>query len=258
MSASNPGLGRRRLLIAGGLSLLARGGHANSEVVLYAYHLKPPYLEDLEHRQGLYFELAELLGLRTPGIRFRTEYLPRRRLEADLEGGRLHGLVIGVNPVWFKDAQRSRYLWSAAFMHDTDVVVSLHKQPVLYNGPDSLAGLNIALPRGYYYYGVDELVQAGKARRTDCEGEESALMMMVLGRVQATIITRRTLYAFLARRPGLRGQFHVALQPHDEYERFILVPQEFAEVLKPLNDALHVLARDPGWQARLQERTLYR
>lgn len=42
MSASNPGLGRRPLLLAGGLALLAKGAQASSEVVLYAYHLKPP------------------------------------------------------------------------------------------------------------------------------------------------------------------------------------------------------------------------
>jgi len=243
----------RRLFLSS-LALTPVLAQASEEVKLYAYHLKVPYMDHLGRQEGLYFDLAELLTLRIPGLRFRTQYLPRRRLEADLQAGRLDGLVIGVHPTWFKDKERTRYLWSPPLMRDADVVVSRHDKPVAYSGPESLAGLRLALPRGYYYFGVDELVQEGRIQREDSESEETALMMLSLGRADATITTRRTLYVLLSRRPGLRGQFHVAAQPHDEFERYILIPPHKAHLHKPVSEALLLLARDPAWQYRLQER----
>lgn len=244
---------RRQLiaLAAGGLSLPT---WAAEDVVLYAYHLKPPYLTSLSKREGLYFDLAEMLGLRMVGMHFRTEYLPRKRLESDLELGRLKGVVIGVNPSWFKDSERTRFHWTPAFMHDVDVVVSRHERPVEYTGPESLVGQHMALPRGYYYYGIDELVRAGRIQRQDTESEETALMMLVLGRADVTVITRRTLYSLLSVRPGLRGKLHVAGTPHDEFDRHILVPKELAHLHKPLSDAVLALVKEPAWQTRLLER----
>ncbi len=242
---------RRLFLSTLTLPLLAQ---AAEEVTLYAYHLKVPYMHHLGHQEGLYFDLAELLTLRIPGLRFRVQYLPRRRLEADLVAGRLNGLVVGVHPSWFKDKERTHYLWSPPLMRDADVVVSRHDKPISYSGPESLVGLRVALPRGYYYFGVDELVREGRIHREDSESEETALIMLSLGRADATITTRRTLYALLAQRPGLRGKFHVAAQPHDEYERFILIPPGQAHLHKPVSEAVLQLARDPAWQNRLLER----
>lgn len=148
---------RRRLLwkdVASGLGPALAGvplavGASIQTLPLYAYHLKPPYLSDLQRREGLYFDFAEMLSLRAPGLRFRTEYLPRRRLDQELAAGRLDGLVLGVHPTWFRDPERRIHLWSPPFMHDADVVVSRQEQPVIYTGPASLTGLRLALPRGY-------------------------------------------------------------------------------------------------------------
>lgn len=79
-------------------------------------------------------------------------------------------------------------------------------------------------------------------------------MMLSLERADASVITRRTLYALLARRPGLRGRFYIAEQAHDEFDRHLLIPRRFAEFQRVINDAVTALARDPAWQTRLLER----
>lgn len=221
---------------------------------LFAYHLKPPYMTHLARQEGLYFDFAAMLTLRAPRLKFRTEYLPRRRLDQELAADRLEGGVLGVNPSWFRDPDRQLYLWSPAFMRDADVVVSRHDKPVAYAGPASLVGMRLALPRGYYYAGINELVAEGRVQREDSESEETALMMLSLGRADASIITRRTLYAVLAQRPGLRDRFHVAAQAHDEYERHLLLPRRYAALYPVVNEAVTALVRDPAWQTRLLER----
>jgi polar amino acid transport system substrate-binding protein len=252
--ATPPRLARRPLLAGALLAPAAVWAQGTREITLYAYHLKPPYLLDPAASEGLYVDFASLLTLRAPGLRFRVRYLPRRRIDQELAAGRLDGLVLGVHPSWFRDSERRLYLWSPPFMSDADIVVSRHEKPIPYVGPESLAGLRLALPRGYYYAGVNELIAEGRAQREESESEETALMMLSLGRADASILTRRTLYALLERRPGLRDRFHVAAQAHDEYERHVLLPREFAPLQRSVNEAVSLLVRDPAWQSRLLER----
>lgn len=235
----------RALLLCLAMSCAAHA--AAAEFILYAYHLKPPYIVDRDKEVGIYYDLARLLTNRIPGHTFKTVYLPRRRLEHDLQLGRLHGMVIGVNPSWFKDESRTRYLWSPSFLHDNDVVVSAAARPLRYDGPESLVGLHIGLSMGYYYFGVDELIRAGRLQRDDAINEETSLDKLMRGRVDAAIVTRRTLDYLVRRRPQWKNQFHSARVPHDSYDRMLLIPREFAAIVPDLNAVLGPIAHDAEW-----------
>ena len=222
------------------------------DIVLYAYHLKPPYLVDRERQSGLYYDLARYLTEHVPGHTFKTVYLPRKRLETDLENGRLRGLVVGVHPSWFHDAARTRYLWSPPFMQDEDVVVSRLADPVPYDSPESLGGKSVGLSFGYYYYGVDELVKSGRITRDDAVSEEASLDKLSRKRVDATIITRRTLDYLLRARSDWLQQFYVARKPHDAFERMILIPREFSFAAPAISAAMATMLQDPAWQKVLR------
>lgn len=223
------------------------------EIVLYAYHLKPPYIIDRNKEIGLYYDLAAYLNERIPAHTFRTVYLPRRRLESDLELGRLHGMVIGVNPSWFKDETRTRYYWTPPILRDEDVVVSAADKPLNYQGPESLVDKSVGLPMGYYYYGVDELVRAGRVRRDDAISEEVSLEKLALKRTDAAIVTRRTLDYLERQRPEWKARFFIAKKPHDEFDRMVLVPHEFGAVMPELNAVLGPIMHDPDWQKRIKK-----
>jgi polar amino acid transport system substrate-binding protein len=218
-----------------------------AEIMLYAYHLKPPYLIDRDRQTGIYYDLARYLNARIPGHTFKTAYLPRRRLEYELEMGHLNGLVVGVNPAWFKDESRTRYMWSPPFMRDQDVVVSLASAPVAYEGPESLVGHHVGLSMGYYYFGVDELVRAGRIRRDDAVNEEASLEKLALQRIDAAIVTRRTLDFLYKRKPGWQHLFSVAKKPHDDFERMVLIPRELSFIAPELDAALGPILHDPEW-----------
>ena len=235
------------------LVLLLPATAAGAEITLYAYHLKPPYLIDRERHVGLYYDLARYLNERIANHTFKTVYLPRRRLEHDLEVGRLHGLVVGVNPAWFKDETRARYLWSPPFLRDEDVVVSLLEHPVDYEGPESLVGRTVGLSMGYYYFGIDELVRAGRIQRDDAINEESSLDKLARRRIDATVVTQRTFDYLMRLRPEWAGKFRIARKPHDQFDRMILVPKEFAHLLPDLNAALGPATHDPAWQKFLRQ-----
>jgi polar amino acid transport system substrate-binding protein len=236
----------RHALLA--LLMLLPPAASGADITLYAYHLKPPFMVDRDKQVGLYYDLARFLNERISGHTFKTVYLPRRRLEHDLELGRLQGLVVGVNPAWFKDETRARYLWTPPFLRDEDVVVSLVEHPVDYEGPESLVGKTVGLSMGYYYFGIDELVRAGRIQRDDAVNEESSLDKLVRRRIDATVVTQRTLDYLVRHRPEWKGRFRTARKPHDQFDRMILVPKEYAHLLPDLNAALGPAAHDPAWQ----------
>jgi polar amino acid transport system substrate-binding protein len=244
---------RHALILACGWLLAGCLGSAQAtDVSLYAYHLKPPYIVDPKKSVGLYYELARRLNHLQSQHRYKTVYLPRKRLESLLEQEQLDGLVLGVNPHWFNDASQHRYAWSQPWIKDRDIVASRSDHPIAYSQPESLIGKRVGLSLGYYYFGINELADKGQLQRDDSQNEALTLEKLMLGRVDAMVITQRTLNTLYKTRPDYVGKIHIAPVPHDVYERHILVPHAYQALLPELNQALARLADDPQWQAMLK------
>ena len=90
----------------------------------------PPYVINLQKETGLYFDFVKLLNQMNSRYSFNLIFIPRKRLDYRLAQNKLDGIVIGVNPKWFKDANQTHYSWSASIMQDKDVFVSLSAKPV--------------------------------------------------------------------------------------------------------------------------------
>lgn len=223
-----------------------------ADIKLYAYHLKPPYIIDAEKGVGLYYDLARKLNQAQTQHHYKTYYLPRKRLESLLEQEQLDGLVLGVNPHWFNDASQHRFAWSTGWIKDRDIVVSRSEHPVNYARPDSLLGKRVGLSLGYYYFGVNELADKGQLVRDNSPNESVTLEKLVLGRVDAMIITQRTLNHLYKQHPEYVGKLYSAPIPHDSYERMILLPKSQQALVPSLNQALAKVADDPQWQAQLR------
>jgi polar amino acid transport system substrate-binding protein len=241
-----------RSVLAGLALLLASAASTADEVKLYAYHLKPPYIIDAEKGTGLYFELAKRLNQLQTQHRYKTVYLPRKRLESLLEQEQLDGLVLGVNPHWFNDASQHRYGWSHGWINDRDIVISRSDQPIPYSRPESLIGKRVGLSIGYYYVGVNELADKGQLTRENSANESLTLEKLVRGQVDAMIITQRTLNHLYKQHPEYVGKLFTATVPHDTYERMILLPKAQQALVPVLNQSLAKLAEDPHWQALLK------
>ena len=219
-------------------------------VVLYAYHLKPPFITDLERRQGLYFDFADYANRKLGRTALWLEYEPRRRLERTVFSPGFDGAVIGVSPIWFKDKDEILFLWTPSLMHDRDEVVSRRRQPVDYTGPRSVDGKIFGAATGYYYFGIDELVKKGKIRREDTVSEQQNLRKLLLGRLDFAIVSRSTL-DYLMRQPGQANRFHISPKPHDDYDRRILIALSRPELLAELKPLMEAMPSDPEWQAIL-------
>lgn len=221
-------------------------------VDVYVYHLKPPFIVSDIYELGLYFDFSDYLNSKSDKYHFETIFVPRKRIDMMLKNNNFNGVLLGVNPTWFKDKTETKYLWTSNFYQDQDEVVSLLEMPFEYDEANSLIGRILGGVRGFYYFGVDELVSTGEISRVDTIGEYELLQMLMLKRIDVGIISHSTL-SYLAKAKGWENKFHISKQPHDKYQRRILVPQHCVDIYEEIVPIVDNLANDPAWEEILQK-----
>jgi polar amino acid transport system substrate-binding protein len=219
---------------------------------VYVYHLKPPFIVSNTNRLGLYFDFSSYLNSKTNKYHFETVFVPRKRIETMLDSGKLDGILLGVNPTWFKDKTETKYLWTTNVYQDQDEVISLRENPVEYTGAESFRGKILGGIRGFYYFGIDEQVKLGEITRIDTIGEYELLQMIMLKRVDAGIVSRSTL-EYLMKAKGWQNKFYLSKKPHDQYERRILIPHSKKDVYDEISPLIKALPNDPFWKLILKQ-----
>ena len=221
------------------------------EFTLYTYHDKPPYFESTHSGyKGIYKEFVDYLNNQQSDITVVLSFQPRKRLEDSLHKNKLDGGVLGVNPLWFNDSEKAKYLWSNAFMLDQDVVVTQKTKVFDYKHPKDLIGKRLALPRGLYFWGVSELIVDGKIRVYETSSDLQDLEMVLLDRADATITSQLTFRYFTHNRFSPE-QFSVFDTPHDKFERYVLFPRQYNSAYKRLAPVISNAINDPEWLAVL-------
>lgn len=225
---------------------------AKEIVKVYTYHLKLPLVIDEAAHTGVYFDALRYFNQHQSEYQYELHYLPRRRLDALVNDGKLDGLVIGVSPLWFGDMSESKYVWTKSFVHDIDEVISLRENAFEFTNPESLIGKKVGLVFGYYYHGVSELSQAGKLKRDDASSEDHHFRKLLAQRIDVAIISRSNYEYVMKTKPEWAARFHVSKIPHDQYERRILLPLNLSKLQTDLNKLIDQMQHDPAWRQQMQ------
>ncbi len=213
-------------------------------VVAYTYHSKPPYIVDIENKQGSYFDFIDLLNEQSDKYRFTLEYIPRNRLNRFLSNEQIEGFIIGVNPKWFNDVKRQKYYWSNAIFSDRDEFVSLAATPFDYVNQQSLHGKIIGASRGFVYRGIDTAVAQGVTQRVDAADEASVFKLVLKGRVDVGIISQASLPMFLSS-DDKHHKIHLSAIPHDSFTRHLLIPKINKELFEHLQKIIPLITAIP-------------
>ncbi len=225
------------------------------ELIFYTYHDKPPYYFSKKNTQlspnrphlGLYQAFIDLLNQQQDQWQIRLQYIPRKRMDLHLQAKTLDGAVIGVNPLWFRDKQQTRYLWSQPILWDVDVIAVKAEEGFPYHHPDDLINKLLALPRGYYFWGVSENIAGGQQKVIKATSELQNLKLVASRRVDATILSAKTL-RFYESTVFPPNTFHTLNNPHDRYFRAILFPSKVSAAYESLEPLIKALSISPEWQ----------
>lgn len=233
-----------KLALAAGLAFSA-GLAAAADVTLYTYHAEPPFVTG--DGKGLTHELADYLNKKTGGNpKFKVSVMPRSRVDQAVQGADFKDAVPWVFPVWFKDKDKTNYLWSEPLFPDENIVVSTPAKKIDFAGPESLKGSSFGGVLGHNYAGIDDLVKAGQIERTDANNEETNLKKVASGRVDATLLPASSAN-FLFPDLGIESKVYVSKTPQSKYTRHVLVSKKNPELLKQLNGIIGEMKKDPAW-----------
>ncbi|WP_394202118.1 ABC transporter substrate-binding protein [Shewanella waksmanii] len=221
-------------------------------VPLYTYHYMPPYVVDSQKQIGLFYEVARFFNQQQQEYDFQVSYIPRKRLNYQLEQHEFDGLVIGVNPVWFQDREKKKYLWTAAFMLDQDEFLSHRSKPFEYQGKASLVDKQIGGISGFRYHTVDNLVAQGLATRIDTSNESRLLKMLLKKRFDCAIVSRATTiyYQTLLK---TNQELYFSSKPHDIYTRHFLAPIEAPHLHQVVETLISQLVAMKNWQQLMHQ-----
>lgn len=226
------------------------GAETKKEILVYSYHLKPPLIVDDKREVGLYFDIVTYLNKASDKYQFDLVYVPRKRLEVMMQEGTFNGILLGVNPIWFKDRDRTKYLWTDHVLKDRDELISLKTEPFEFNTPKSLSGKVFGGVRGFYYFGINEYINAGNALRIDTEREIDLFTLLSRNRIDTALISQST-FDYMIAKNQWHDKFHVSDKPHDIYDRHILVPKDKASVFEHINPIVKMLHTDASWHQTL-------
>jgi polar amino acid transport system substrate-binding protein len=238
-----------RLLVVAGIIGTSAGAALAADVTLYSYHAEPPFVTG--ENKGLTYELAGYLSKKT-GNKFNVQVLPRARVDQAVQQADFKDVVVWVFPPWFKDKDKTTYLWSDPVFPDENIIVSTLAKKVEYTGPESLKGMSFGGVLGHKYGGIDDLVAAGGIERSDANNEETNLKKVAAGRVDATLLPR-TSATYLFPELGIDGKVHVSGNPQSSYTRHILVGKKNADLHKQINTAIGEMRKDPAWLETLKK-----
>ena len=224
---------------------------AQQRVEVWSYHLSPPFT--LEDRQGLSAAFVELLNEEPANDRrfhFELIELPRKRLDMRLADNR-PGVLLWVAPRFLSHAQTARGRWSRPLLDDQQVVISRSRQPIDYEGPQSLHGLAFGGLLGHLYAGLDADVASGRIRREDVASDLQNIEKVGSGRVDAALVPRSTLlyYRKAKRFDGL----YVAPTPLYSFHRHLLMTSSLGgPATEYVLRVVETLPHNPRWLALLE------
>ena len=220
------------------------------EVMLLTYHLKAPYIVNLGEQKGLYFDLATYLNSHSQHYQFKTEFMPRKRIDALLQKP-FANVVVGVQPVWFK-AFSDKVQFTVPILQESDVFVSLSSSPQTDSELSSLNGKTFIGVQGYRYIKLEQAEKNGDLGRVDTLQEDSVLDMLRLGRGDFTIISKTALqYKFSHGEKA--DDFYIAKQPHEQVMRSLMLSNDQAQLASELDTLLRQMLCDPNWIKTLQQ-----
>jgi len=221
---------------------------AKKTIVLYTYHLKAPFVLDLDNKEGLSYDFASYLNSKIEGYNFSIKFMPRKRLEENLKGK----TILWVNPIWFKDKKKTKFLWSHNIVEDKDLVVSHRSNRVEFEKVEDLFSKKAIIPRGFFYWNLDKFLRNGQIKKVEVNSENSGFKMILRKRADFAIISQSTLNYLLLMNPDNKVDIHVASAPLDSFSRSILIPKEESKVHKKINEVIKNMKNDKQWKKILK------
>lgn len=216
-------------------------------VHLYLYNTPPPFHPDSKDNLSDY--LAKWLSKRSDGMyRFKAVYLPRKRLDRLIRKEGWKGMVVWANPEWFKDLNKTHYLWSDPLATDYNLVLSNRENPVEYEMPSSLKNLKLGGILGHVYAEFNSLLDQGALIREDASTYQQNLMKLKAQRLDVIFLPSSAFGVLKKDHPKINDWIYISKRPRNKFDYYLFCDDSHTELMSFINKEIKQLSDDPKWQ----------
>ncbi len=209
--------------------------HAKTEVPLYTYFDKPPFIISKSQQAGLSFELADKLNRFSESYQYKIVYLPKQRALAGLESP---AALLWVNPTWVNDTNKTKYWWSSELIHDRELYIS-NDLELEYSDDSSLFGKTLVGARGYIYFNLQQYIKNGTIKHIDVNSESLIPQMLMKGRGDFGVIGFQTYFYLVKTHPEYIVNLKILNNYVKMFERSIVVSRADTGVQKDIEAFLN-------------------
>ncbi len=206
---------------------------------------------------GLTRILVSKLNLMAQGkYEFEAKLYPRKRLEQHLKT-RTTIVVPWVNPQFFNDTNKEKFLWSQDIVEDESLFISHENRKFEFIDSESFNGKRFSGTLGHNYPDLQTKITSGDLVREDAVALTQSISKLLSGKrnLDFAVIDRSTLAAEDIR-GSLRG-FYISKKPRTpRFARNILIPKQREDLLVFINQAIVRLSSDLEWQSELKKYSL--
>ena len=222
---------------------------ANSPELIFlnTYHTHPPFF--IEENKGLSYDLATYLTAKADGrYKFVVKAMSRLRVNKTIAEAE-SGVVPWVNPVWFKDVEEKKYMWTkGALMEDGNAIISHRENKVIYESPQSLRGMIFGGVRGHVYQGIDDYIQESKQLvRVNAENHIDNFRKLTKRRIDVTLMPTSGAH-YLIKRENLGDTLYISPGPHSRFQRRAIIINNRTDILQYLEEILAGLDNNQEWK----------
>ena len=225
----------------------------NSEVSertirIYSYQNMPPFI--VGSGKGLTYDLAEYLNEKLKGdYKFVVFRLPRNRADRLVDKS-AKGLIPWTSPAWHGDPDETKYKWTPGYTDDSNCIISPASNPFEYNGPDSMKGKTMGGLIGYFYLGLDDLVQKGEFKRIDVSNVRENITRLTTNRIDTALVTESTA-RYLVSELNLKEKIHFSTKHHQEFHYQMMSIANDDALNNKLSSVTKNMMQDKDWLNRL-------
>lgn len=228
-------------------TLISSISYSAESVQLYLYNTPPPFHPDSKDNVSDY--LASWLTERSEGkYRFKAVYLPRKRLDRLISKGGWRGMVMWANPEWFKDLEKTQYVWSNPIATDYNMVLSNIGHPVEYDTPTSLKGLKLGGILGHVYTEFNPLIEDHSLTREDANNYQQNLMKLKAQRVDVIFLPSSAFGVLKKEHSDLNDWLYISKQPRNKFQYYMFSDASHSELISYINRVTKQLNDDQKWQ----------
>lgn len=216
-------------------------------IPVYSYHTDPPfYIPD--QPIDLTRAWVAKFNRHHKNIQLNLIQITRPKLNSIVKSGKPY-LILWANAIWFKRLDANIVETDSIFW-DADIWVSKPSKALRYAEPKDVIGKIFGGRKGYFYKGLSELIQTGKVTRIDKDTDHDNYDALKAGKIDAFVMSRSSLLYWFS--TGIEPRdLYIAGSPHDAYTRHVLASADLAHIVNTLNQYIHGLRSDSGWQKRL-------